>query len=286
MKKIIFSFSILFSMGNFKLLAFDDALWESLIKGRSFSSEFKIEWNKEYIFDSPINTWLKILSWRESEAKSNHCLFYKVPKKGEKGSIAFLKDCAKLPQKKGAYFIERASFSFRKDGEKTPYFVVKSKQKIISETPLINSVWDKKRFSIQRYANSSGQKGVQGLWPITLDTIREGKSLKGEWEDDFSKKNAILCHSFNRACKEVLPYECDRCRYGWYEVVDYACPQGGRKFCGQNRCGERNRPACLRGHGWDLKAKKEDICSSKSSAGFCQKGLSLICNSDNILTCL
>lgn len=97
----------------------------------------------------------------------------------------------------------------------------------------------------------------------------------GKLSDRFSNGAAIRCHQVTKDCEDVGENRCDQCRYGWYEVVDFQCPQGGSKFCGQNHCGEKNEPACPRG----VKVVYED------EAGICQNDLEPVLNADKILIC-
>lgn len=97
----------------------------------------------------------------------------------------------------------------------------------------------------------------------------------GKLADRFGQGSAIRCHHVNKDCETVGENRCDDCRYGWYEVVDFQCPQGGSKFCGQNHCGEKNEPACLRG------VQVVD----QEEQGICQNDLEPVLNADKILVC-
>ena len=76
-------------------------------------------------------------------------------------------------------------------------------------------------------------------------------------------------------CETIGEYRCDDCRFGWYEVADFNCPQGGSKFCGQNHCGEKNEPACPRGY----------KIFENEDTGICQNELIPVYNQDHILVC-
>lgn len=97
----------------------------------------------------------------------------------------------------------------------------------------------------------------------------------GQLSDRFSKGTAIRCQKINSDCETIGENRCEQCRYGWYEVVDFQCAQGGSKFCGQNHCGEKNEPACPRG---TKVVHPED-------AGICQNDLSPTLNLEKILIC-
>lgn len=97
----------------------------------------------------------------------------------------------------------------------------------------------------------------------------------GKLSDRFSLGSAIRCHQVNKDCETVGENRCEDCKYGWFEVVDFQCSQGGSKFCGQNHCGEKNEPACPRG------VKVVDV----EDAGICQSDLEPILNLEKILVC-
>lgn len=97
----------------------------------------------------------------------------------------------------------------------------------------------------------------------------------GKLSDRMSRGSAIRCQQVDKNCQNIGENRCDSCGYGWYQVVDYSCPQGGSKFCGQNHCGEKNEPACPRG---TKVVEGED-------AGICQSDLSPVLNAEHILVC-
>ena len=97
----------------------------------------------------------------------------------------------------------------------------------------------------------------------------------GKLSDRFSLGSSIRCRQISKDCQVVGEDRCDDCRYGWYQVVDYNCPQGGSRFCGQNHCGEKDEPACPRG---TKIVAGEDL-------GICQSDLTARLNSDHLLIC-
>lgn len=97
----------------------------------------------------------------------------------------------------------------------------------------------------------------------------------GKLSDRFSLGSAIRCQQVNKDCETIGENRCEDCKYGWFEVVDFQCSQGGSKFCGQNHCGEKNEPACPRG------VKVVDV----EDAGICQSDLEPVLNLEKILVC-
>lgn len=120
---------------------------------------------------------------------------------------------------------------------------------------------------------------------LHIASLEENTNQKlGSINDNFASGTAKKCHTVNENCETVGENLCHLCRYGWYEVVDYACPQGGSKFCGQSRCGEKGQPACPAGYLVHEIAPSE-VCVDDSEAGFCQGELRPICNDQNVLVC-
>ncbi len=122
------------------------------------------------------------------------------------------------------------------------------------------------------------------LW-IRLRTLKNPMDLRiGNINDSFILGSAKKCRKINNKCEIVGEDLCDQCRFGWYEVVDYNCPQGGSRFCGQNNCGKKDEPACPAGAKiFDL--ENSELCFDESPAGFCQEDLQIVCSKDHILTC-
>lgn len=113
------------------------------------------------------------------------------------------------------------------------------------------------------------------------------KPRKGEYRKRYSDGEALFCHRVDENCEDVESFSCQSCRYGWYEVVDYSCPQGGSKICGPSRCGQRGEPACPRGLKHISQERSEIVvCEKDSKAGFCEQGLETHCDENNVLICL
>lgn len=134
----------------------------------------------------------------------------------------------------------------------------------------------------QKYAES---ERVGAYSPsLNLVTTTSGQFKIGSADDSFQKKSAKKCHNVNEECETVGENLCHLCRYGWYEVADFSCPQGSSKFCGENKCGEKGEPACPSG-AKVYKINGPVLCYDDSEAGFCQGELRPVCNEQNILIC-
>lgn len=131
-----------------------------------------------------------------------------------------------------------------------------------------------------RFESSASAGLITGFNIIRTD---EKIKLLGDFFDSYQQQNAIICHDIDDNCKEVSAFECHKCKFGWFETIRANCEQGGPKFCGLNRCGEKGEPACLKGK----KLIKEEMpCYNDSKLGFCSPGLHTVCDENKILICL
>jgi hypothetical protein len=130
----------------------------------------------------------------------------------------------------------------------------------------------------EKYQPVKEKKLYPGMTFVRLNDetfLNQNNKYLGKLSDRISRGSGIRCQQVNKDCQVVGEDRCDECRYGWYQVVDYNCPQGGSKFCGQNHCGEKNEPACPRGN---------KIVEAEN-AGICQNDLTAVMNADHILIC-
>lgn len=216
----------------------------------------------------PKNTWLLLFTFNK------YCYFYKTPfnkslgesriTKRQAGKCSFSDDAIYSKEgikdfKMNLHVQEKIKLSLIIDGESFNY-------------PLINYSVSRKftPFNNQLKKSFFGNVYVNG----GLDYLKT-KTLK----------SGTLCHGVNIECKDVVKYKCDLCEKGSYEVVDFNCAQGGSKYCGKDKCGTKNQPACPRGYKV-LDTKLPSLCFNGSPAGFCSPGLSTFCNDEGILICL
>lgn len=93
--------------------------------------------------------------------------------------------------------------------------------------------------------------------------------------------DGVLCHGVDKSCKTLQEFRCDQCENGWYEIISSDCPSQYNKICGQDDCGKRGRPACIRGRvATDYKL---EYCINDSPIGFCDKGLRVFCNANQLV---
>ena len=211
-----------------------------------------------------------------------HCVYYLVPYKEKISNfkVQELKDVDSCPENsdKGITFvsidgINNLKITFINFKVVMSFQFGKDKKQI--EIPLPNI---EAGLIHQKYSSLKEMRLMSGLKFLRLDENSfdfASNRYLGKLSDRFSRGTAIRCHQVNKDCETIGENRCEECRYGWYEVVDFQCAQGGSKFCGQNHCGEKNEPACPRG----IKVVDPE------DAGICQSDLEPVMNTDKILVC-
>lgn len=213
----------------------------------------------------------------------HQCLYYTVKFKEKKSSfrIQEFKNVDKCPEISDN---ERENFVYIED-------IDNLKLALKSYQILLNFKYNKKDSFIEimlpnieegllhnKYESITSKSLKPGLKLLRLTEesfdFASNKNL-GKLSDRFSLGTAIRCQQVDKNCESVGENRCEKCRYGWYEVVDFQCPSGGSKFCGQNHCGEKNEPACPRG------TRVVPI----EEAGLCQSDLEPVANFEKILVC-
>jgi len=211
-----------------------------------------------------------------------HCVYYQVPYKEKVGHIRVqeIKNQTECPDSTtdDKFFVSLDNVTNFKIAVANYKIIMsfdfnKQKAEITIPTPNVEL-----GLIHEKYRPLTEKRLISGLRLLKLsDDSFDFASNKylGQLSDRFARGTAIRCQQVNKDCQTVGENRCEQCRYGWYEVVDFQCPQGGSKFCGQNHCGEKNEPACPRG------IKVVDPLD----AGICQSDLEPVANADKILIC-
>lgn len=210
-----------------------------------------------------------------------HCVYYQVPYKEIKGHLRVTElkndvECTDTPTGESFIFIDsitdlrvemqnfklQLDFKQKKAEKKWSFLMPNIANGLIHE----------------KYQAVKERKLLSGLALLRVNEETFDNSTNkylGKISDRLSRGSAIRCQQVDKNCNDIGENRCDSCKYGWYQVVDYSCPQGGSKFCGQNHCGEKNEPACLRG---------TKIVEGVDS-GICQSDLTPVYSADHILIC-
>lgn len=91
-----------------------------------------------------------------------------------------------------------------------------------------------------------------------------------------------LCFDIDDDCKILKENQCDQCQGGSYSVLGSKCEKQKKKFCGVDRCGEKNQPACSRGT-LASGISMTNYCINGSPLGFCNKGLNVVCINNTLI---
>lgn len=284
------------------LIFFISSCWSKLSPEKVFSltlqesfwaaTDLKIHDEKIFFEDEikhPSYTWRLLFA-----VDHNLCLFYRTPLEEDSGTLRWVKSNERPCFEQSyddqliAQLEEIKSLKLTKV-TKRESFLQLEKDLILSgswkekdfawnlSAPLVQE--QKKITSPEKLMSSSSYRGD------ILSVFTAQGPLRGSWEQSYADGDFHFCHRVDKDCQDKTEFHCDQCRFGWVEVVDHFCPQGGSKICGRNRCGERGEPACPRGRSF-LEENVDGPCFADSTAGFCAPGLSTICDENQVLICL
>lgn len=210
---------------------------------------------------------------------SNYCLYFRTPIKNKTGIFTIVEgdtfyECPLTSSGNIIYQIDQISeFNFLPTTYDLNFEFKYNQENIKWSFPFHNL----KLGSVhEKYKAEKELKKLNGFSILPFDDeLKNQSSGKGNKADRFSLKNAIKCKTVSANCETVGEDFCNLCSFGSYEVVDYACPNGGSRFCGINHCGEKNEPACLRG----------TLNKDAEIDGICNVGLVPTLNAEHILVC-
>ena len=227
---------------------------------------------------NPVGTWILVASFTHD--KGQYCFVYRTPLNTSKGKIRLEFTKTKCGDEKSDQLII-SRFDHIKNlklqmKERVLSLHLEGENEIRYDFP--NIYKKQKSKSFQSFVESKGH------FLSIISNSKKNIKMIGNYSDRFENNSAILCQSFDSNCREIIKFKCDRCKYGYFEVVSHNCSNKRNKYCGISRCGSRNEPACIRGNLYEPKMKLG--CINGSEEGFCQKGLNSFCNSYGVLLCL
>ncbi len=314
--KIISVFAVIFlavSCKDDSVALFESELflnWHTTYEIKVLGNEYLN--NYKYI-DRPYNTWMPLFEAKmvdELAIKSKRqCLIYRIPfnqlqgvlklvevDNSEKCEDAFdKKEIGQLDSIDGLKIFYSKSEILDHEQKKVlrPFSVNilidhKGDQRWIS-IPLLN-IMDKRKMTLYSSGEkTSYNKGVL-FWPystteVDLSNRKGSKKYLGTMNDRYADGTLVNCENLTDNCSLNGSSRCDRCRYGWFEVVGSKCKNRRTKYCGPDHCGEKGEPACIRG---DISQgiSRELGCFGGSKAGFCKPNLATYCDGNGILICL
>lgn len=236
---------------------------------------------------TPVGVWLWLM-----EIDSSYCLFYRTPLGKKLGALRLNK---KNESGCREAFSENVMVELE-DVESLEFVELNHRERKLGRLQewVIKGESEEKAFRWRIFAPLiATEKGKvpEKLSSFSARTVKPveayRQSRKGLYDQRYADGKATFCHRVDENCEDIEDFSCRSCRYGWYEVVDYSCPQGGSKLCGPSRCGRRGEPACPRGLEENSKARSEAVvCEKGSKAGLCEQGLETHCDENNVLICL
>ncbi len=244
----------------------------------------------------PVGARRPLLSWRENQRRA--CLYYQVPTQRFPGKVFFqylpLESDGVCRWRSGEreYVMLEGLTSLRAhfvpSRNRVHLFFLQKGQKNQKEQhrawPLLNGVAPQRQ-KWKRYDSGSLTRAITGVYFVGRGE-RQGLSLWGKKGDRYKNGDVVACQRFGPNCREMIPFQCERCRYGQFEVLTRNCLGQTQKFCGRNRCGEVGGPACLRGfRHTNLKISADTLCREDNPYAFCQQGLKMVCNALGDLVC-
>ncbi len=300
MNKVLITLLLILSSCNFlykdeeRIQSFDNILKVKLTFENNFNGNSKFINGK--VIERPAGSWQRLLT------TENFCLNYKIPlskKNGVLQLVSTLKDgsCPTLPTKKEVISIEGISnlkVKFSTDhiqGKpvRNGIFGISLSYKYNTKLRKLDITLPNKKRSqsyiksqLVKYSSSGTYRLDKGV-RITKDSMKRLRTSLwyGEWES----KEITFCERKNNQCEIIGNSNCDECLYGWDYLVDYNCSGGGSKACSPVECGQKGKPACVRGILWSGRDMRE-LCFDDSPAGFCQDDLRTICGEDGVLICI
>jgi hypothetical protein len=122
-----------------------------------------------------------------------------------------------------------------------------------------------KKAEFKLFESSVEKRKIPGVFffsPNTLIDIKQGSQLIGKMEDEYPQS---VCSYKDGSCL--------RCRFGVYRVK---AGDETTYYCGIDRCGEKNQPACERGVTWQ-RLRQTFTCRGDNSHVYCLPGLKVEC---------
>lgn len=257
--------------------------------------------------ERPPGTWVPLLDLRrptnDHTKQIQICLYYRVPMQKRRGELLLIRHdnvgCqGPWEGNRLAVFseIKKLTLSLR-NFEVNLRLELVGKERSFS-VPLVSvdaaslDYPGKRPYQFDRFDSFRLRSWVTGM---QLGSLQEGESavfspikaplIMAEKDGSLEGKRRQICHEVSPQCQTLKEFNCDNCAHGWYEVAHPGCPQGGTKYCGQSRCGERGEPACFRGE-YFVKEKPLKFCVTENPLALCQEGLMATCREGKELICL
>lgn len=226
------------------------------------------------VIKKPEGTWQLLYGViRSDEAPaglSKDCLWIKVPSQDD-GELRVVpvnpsSTCANSWEERAAIVVSglKAIQSSQEGSEAKLWLTLSTGRVLTWKIRFINKVNERTPVLYDSSARTRAYPGAFFFAPNADITGAKARDLIGEIGDEYPKNPCTFKDG-----------TCQRCRWGVYQVAsDY--------FCGIDRCGQKNQPACQRGTRWQ-RTRNEFSCRADDSHVFCGPGLRVECEGERAI---
>lgn len=261
--------TILFSIGTADANFFEKTQqrWASAV-----SIDLKDDFNTEEPIDFPPNIDLVLgeIVYLDFEMGGQvDCLLYKYEKEKSEGHLKVIR--RKIQDRCEDYFLEDSGLSisqirnFAISYKKRKLTIFIDKKKLKYE---LYNILTKKKYKL--FDTPKINTKVPGVLISFVDQKNGKKLNEGE-----------ICFDIDDSCSVVQKDLCFLCPGKVTEVIASSCKTSYRKYCLSQTCGEKGKPACIRGY--QATRYKLNYCLPGSPVGFCKKPLKVFCENGELI---
>lgn len=246
----------------------------------------KVSWVSEHYQEDtaivkPAGTWQVIMKVNFLDQNFNEvsdCVFYQVPSDENEGTLKVIANRSNVPCQNIIGEEEYASI----DG--IINFGYERKFNLNEKINLVLKI-DTHRLKYNFLNYGKDEQQVELLSSSVKKTKNTGILISSDINYKVRYLNHAdgkICFDVNHDCSVTIENTCHRCKLGFYKTVSSACKSHYREVCGQDLCGTKGNPACLRGY-LASGIESRNYCITDSPVGICQKGLRVVCINGTLL---
>jgi hypothetical protein len=241
-------------------------------------SSYQIDLNKNLKFDDVIQqpagtkqVIAEVYYLNHNFLSQKDCLIYEIPLKKKPGTLSLVKlattneKCQSQLFSKPLYMMKDV---FNLGVELTTNLLKMSINSNVVKIKLLNK---NQKGSFKLGDHFAANDNIPGL-KVSLAFDDTGSTLLAD---------GVICHDIDDSCNIKLDLNCDLCQNSSYTVKASQCERELRTVCGQQKCGIKGAPACLRGA--KASGYTGNYCISDSPIGICYKGLRVFCENGSLI---
>lgn len=130
--------------------------------------------------------------------------------------------------------------------------------------------------------NLSKKRSKKLLSSSALNTSLIASDVEYSLDRSDELKDGEICFDIDDECKVLIEDKCDSCVGSSFAVIASSCGVKYQRRCGENICGTKNNPACIRGFKTSG-VSPQNYCINDSPVGFCQEGLRVVCENGTLI---